>query len=182
MKMFVQRTPICDEAPFSLSELKQYARIDTTDDDATLDRMGRAAAAEVEHFAQLALLSQTIRVTILDLVHGADLALPIGPVAEDATATVTIDGQPFTGFDLVTGPRPHLIWSEGIRGTASSRVVIEYQAGFGDDAADVPADLSQAVFDQVALIYDERAPSDGKTLARSPHLARVGARHRGVSL
>lgn len=182
MKMLVQRTPTSANPPFVLGELKEYARIDGTDDDFTLDRMGRAAAAEVEHFAQVALLSQTIRVTILDLVHGAGLTLPIGPVADDATATVTIDGQPITGFDLVTGTRPYLSWPASIRGTASARVVIEYPAGFGDAAGDVPDDLAQAVLDQVALIFDERAPREAKTLARSSHLARVGARYRGVSV
>ena len=182
MRMLVQRTAISPNAPFTLPELKEYTRIDIDDDDVTLNKMGYAAVAEVEHFAQVALLSQAIRVTILDMVHGAGLTLPIGPVAEDGAATVTIDGQPFTGFDLVTGTRPYLNWPASIRGKASARVVIEYQAGFGDDAEDIPEDLSQAVLDQVALIYDERAPSEAKTLARSSHLARVGARYRGVSV
>lgn len=182
MKMLVQRTPISTNAPFVLSELKEYARIDGADDDVTLNRMGWAAAAEVEHFAQVALLSQVIRVTIFDLVHGAGLVLPIGPVADDATATVTIDGQALTGFDLVTGTRPYLSWPASIRGTASARVVIEYPAGFGDAVSDVPNDLSQAVLDQAALIFDERAPREAKTLARSSHLARAGARYRGVSV
>ena len=182
MKMLVERTPISTSAPFNLAELKEYARIDGADDDATLDRMGRAAAAEVEHFAQVALLTQTIRVTIFDLALGVLLPLPIGPVASGATATVTIDGQPFTGFDLVTGRRPHLFVPDAMRGKTLARIVIEYQAGFGDAAQDVPGDLCQAILDQVTLIYDTRAPEEAKTLARSSHLARVGARYRGVSL
>lgn len=182
MKMLVQRTPISAGAPFTMQELREYARITHIDEDFTLERMGRAAAAEVEHFAQVALLSQTIRVTILDLVHGEGLTLPIGPVADDATATVTIDGQDLTGFDFVTGSRPYLSWPASIRGTASSRVVIEYPAGFGDAAGDVPDDLAQAVLAQALLIFEERAPREAKTLARSSHLARVGARYRGVSV
>lgn len=182
MRMLVHRTPISLNAPFALDELKEYTRIDGDDDIVTLNKMGYAAVAEVEHFAQVALLSQTIRVTILDLVHGAGLVLPIGPVAEDGAATVTIDGQPLTGFDIVAGSRPYLSWPASIRGKASARVVIEYSAGFGDEATDIPEDLAQAVLDQVALIYDERAPREAKTLARSSHLARVGARYRGVSI
>lgn len=182
MRMFVQRTPASLNAPFNLAELKEYTRIDGDDDIVTLDKMGYAAAAEVEHFAQVALLSQTIRVTILDLVHGAGLALPIGPVAEGGAATVTIEGQPLIGFDLVAGLRPYLSWPASIRGKTSARVVIEYPAGFGDEAEDVPEDLAQAVLDQVALIFDERAPREAKILARSSHLTRVGARYRGVSV
>jgi len=182
MKMLVQRTAISTNSPFTLQELREYLRIVQIDEDSTIDRMGRAAAAEVEHFAQVALLSQTIRVTILDLVHGAGLPLPIGPVADDATATVTIDGQSLTGFDFATGTRPYLRWPESILGTASARVVIEYPAGFGDAPGDVPDDLVQAVLDQAALIFEGRAPPDATTLSRSSHLARVGARYRGVSV
>ena len=182
MKMLVSRTAISTSQPFSLDELKQYARIDGAGDDLTLDRMGKAAVAEVEHFAQVALLAQTIRVTILDMVHDAGLTLPIGPMADNATAIVTIDGEPCTDFELSPGMRPYLSWPASIRGAASSRVVIQYQAGFGSVLADVPNDLSQAVLDQVALTFDERAPREAKTLARSSHLARVGARYRGVSI
>lgn len=182
MKMLVQRTPISANAPFALGELKQYARIDGPDDDLGLHRLGWAAAAEVEHHGQLALLHQTIRLDVFDLVHDAGLTLPIGPVADGATATVSIDGQAVTGCLLAAGTRPYLSWPASLRGTASARVVIEYQAGFGDAAGDVPADLMQAVLDQVALTFDERAPHEAKTLARSPHLARVGARYRGVTL
>ena len=82
MRMLVQRTPTTENAPFVLDELKEYSRIDAPDDDVTLNKMGYAAVAEVEHFGQVALLSQTIRVTILDLVHGAGLTLPIGPVGQ----------------------------------------------------------------------------------------------------
>lgn len=182
MRMFVQRTPITLNAPFYLSDLKEYTRIDCDDDMVALENMGFAAVAEVEHFGQVALLSQIIRVTILDLVHGAGLTLPIGPLAKSGVATVTIDGQPFAGFDLVTGTRPYISWPASIRGKASARVVIEYPAGFGDEAKHIPEDLAQAVLDQVALIFDERAPREAKTLARSSHLARVGARYRGVSV
>lgn len=185
MKVLVDRLATSAALAFVLDDLRHYLRI-TPDmgntDDAELSRLGRAAAAEVEQFAQVALVDQTIRVTILDLVHGDNLALPVGPVADGAAVTVTMDGQPFTGFDLVTGPRPYLIWAASIRGKASARLVIEYPAGFGSAASDVPPDLAQAILDHAALTFDARAPSEAKVLARSPHLARVGARYRGVSL
>lgn len=180
--MLVERTPIGTGVPFVLSEVKEYTRIDYDDQDLTLERMALAAVAEVEHFAQVALLPQTIRVTILDVVLGTGLALPIGPVPGDATMTVTIDGQAVTDFTFETGMRGYLNWPSSIQGTAAARVVIEYPAGFGDAAGDVPNDLSIAVLDQVALMFDARAPSEAKTLARSSHLARIGARYRGVSM
>lgn len=185
MKVLVDRLATSPAFAIALDDLRHYLRItpDMGDiDDAELTRLGRAAAAEVEQFAQVALLDQTIRVTILDLAHGDNVALPVGPVADGSSATVTVDGQPFTGFDLVTGLRPYLIWAASIRGKASACVVIEYPAGFGDKASDVPPDLAQAILDHAALTYDQRVPTEAKVLSRSPHLARVGARYRGVSV
>lgn len=182
MKMLVERTPISTAAPVALAEVKEYTRIDTADFDATLNRAIKAAADEIENFGQVALLSQTIRVTVFDMVHGRGFDLPIGPVADAATASVTIDGVAVIGFDLVGGMRPHLRWPEALRYEFSARVVIEYPAGFGDAAEDIPDDLAQAVIDQAALIFYGRAPQEAKLLSRSRHLARVGARYRGVSI
>lgn len=182
MKMLVQRIPISTALPFVLAEVKEYTRISFNDDDVTLNKMGWAAAAEVEQFAQVALLTQSVRVTIFNVVLGSGLALPVGPVADSATVTVTMDGQSLTDFELVAGLRPYLVWPSLVRGRAVERVVVEYPAGFGDTAEDVPHDLGQAVLDQVALIFDNRASGSARPLARSSHLARVGARYRGVSV
>lgn len=178
MSMIVQRTPISTQAPFSLSELKEYCRITFCDDDVTLIRMALAAVAEVEHFAQIALLSQTIRVTLEETIRRSILPLPIAPVVDPLSVEITVNGEAFEDFAVITGQRPAVRFS----GTKpSGLIVIEYVAGFGDAAGDVPDDLAQAVLDQAALIYDARAPSEAKTLARSSHLARVCARYRGVS-
>lgn len=182
MKMLVQRTRTTGNVAFDLTDLKEYLRVTHDDEDASLLRMGLAAVEEVEHFAQVAVLSQTIRVTALDLLHGSGIALPIGPMAEGAVVSVIIDGEPLTGADLTIGSRPWLTWPASIRGKLSRRVVIEYAAGFGDKPEDVPEDLAQAIRDQAGLIFVARAEADAKIPSRSSHLARVGARYRGVSI
>lgn len=182
MKMLVQRTPISMATPFILSELREFVRIDGADDDATLQKMASEAAAEVEHLAQVALLTQTIRVTILDLVLGSDLSMPIGPVSEGISASVLVDGASLIGCEIIAGTRPVLILPEVVRGKSAARVVIEYEAGFGSTAGDIPPDLAQAVLDQVALTFDGRGLQDTKAPIRSPHLARVTARYRRVAL
>lgn len=73
MKVLVDRIATSDALPFILDELKHYLRLppDLGDiDDAELTRLARAAALEVEQFSQVALLSQTIRVTLLDHALG----------------------------------------------------------------------------------------------------------------
>lgn len=183
MKMLVHRAPIGTALPFDLAEIKNHARATFDDDDDELTRMAATSAAEIEQFAQIALLTQTIRVTIFDPAPGAyGFNLPIGPVADDDTPTVTIDGEAFTGFDFVGGNRPYIRWLTSFHELTPSRIAVEYQAGFGATASDIPADLAQAIADQAALHYDGRSPMNARELTTSPHMARIGARYRGVQL
>lgn len=180
MKMLVQRTAGDAALPFILDDLKQHLRVFDDAEDTAVQNIGLTAAAEIEQFAQIALLIQTIRVTIFDPCRESGLRLPIGPVADDDTPTVTIDGAAFTGFEFVGGNRPYVRWLASYHDLTPSRMTIEYQAGFGDAAEDVPSDLAQALMDQAALHYDGRSPMDAKSLTTSPHMARIGARYRGV--
>lgn len=183
MKMLVHKTPLTANRPVQLERLGNHARVDHYAEAQTLENMAFTAAADIEHFSGLALLMTTVRVTIFKPVWGAyGLALPIGPVADDHVPTVLLDGEAFTGFDFEAGKRPYIRWLAPYYELTPERMVIEYQAGFGMTADDVPEDLAQAIMDQVALLYDGRSPMDAKSLTSSPHMARVGARYRGVSL
>ncbi len=180
MKMHVQRTPGGAALPFDLNQLKLYLRITDDDEDDAIQNIGKTAAAEIEQFAQIALLTQTITVTIFKPSNEAGLSLPIGPGADDSPPTVTIDGEGFTAFDFVGGIRPYVRWQAAYFDLSPELMTVEYQAGFGADASAVPSDLSQALMDQAALHYDGRSPMDAKSLTTSPHMARIGARYRGV--
>ncbi|MEM1430149.1 MAG: hypothetical protein AAGG09_11885 [Pseudomonadota bacterium] len=182
MKMLVHRTAGGAALPFVLYGLKLHLRVPDDAEDTAIQNIGETAAAEIEQFAQIALLTQTIRVTIFNPSREYGLSLPIGPVADDDVPTVTIDGEAFTAFDFVGGNRPYIRWLADYHDLTASRMTIEYQAGFGAAAADVPPDLAQALMDQAALHYDGRSPMDAKSLTTSPHMARVGARYRGVQV
>ncbi|MCE8006005.1 hypothetical protein [Aestuariivita sp.] len=182
MKMLVHRIAGGSALPFILDDLKWHIRVDADAEDNAIQNIGLTAAAEIEQFAQIALLTQTIRVTIFNPAQEHGLSLPIGPVADEDVPSVTIDGEAFTAFDFVGGTRPYIRWLASYHDLTPSRVIIEYQAGFGPAAADVPADLAQALMDQAALHYDGRSPMDAKSLTTSPHMARVSARYRGVQV
>ena len=182
MKMLVHRTSGGGYLPFSLDDLKSHIRVTNSVDDNVIINMGNTAAAEIEQFAQIALLTQTIRETIFDPPVETGLRLSIGPVKDDDVPTVTIDGEAFTDFAFVGGNRPYIRWGETYHKLVPIRVTVEYQAGFGATAADIPPDLAQAIMDQAALHYDGRSPMDVKSLTTSPHMARIGARYRGVTL
>lgn len=173
--MIVERITTPSASPVSLSEVKAHLRIEHSMDDARLDGMIWAATREVEDTGQLALLSQTIRVTLPVWPGGLELQLPIGPVLSGA-ATVTIDGEAYTDHDLTTGKRPTLrvgVASNALTSAeAQGRWVIEYSAGWVS-VSDIPQDLKHAVMDAVMWQYDG---CDGQSLA----MWRAVSRYRGV--
>lgn len=178
MRVTTRRTPIATGLPFDVADLQLHIR---TDEDG-LDRYGLTAAGELEHFAQVALLHQKINLTILAPDDSQGIHLPIGPSYANTAPTVKLDAVPFTGFDFYSGQHPHITWHASYFDAAPSLVQIEYEAGFGTQASDVPPDLVQALLDQAALHFDGRSPMDTKSLTTSPHMARVGARYRGVKI
>ncbi len=168
--------------PFVLGEVKAHLRVTFDDDDDDIQAKARAAAAEFEQVAQMALLNQTIRVNILGGQIESVLRLPIGPVDQSATVSVTADGVVWTDYDLIAGHRPVLLFSDDLTGAWVERLVVEYTAGFGAAASDVPADIAEAVMDQTAIHFDGRSPMHRKDLSTSAHMMRIAARYRGVQV
>jgi uncharacterized phiE125 gp8 family phage protein len=179
--MLVNRAPDGSALPVPSSATLDHIRA-PMEDLSAVETIIRTAAAEIEHFAQIALLTQTVGVTIFAPSPCDGLHLPVGPVLDGDTPTVTIDGTAFTGFDFVAGLRPYLRWHDDFHSLTPKRIDLTYQAGFGDDETDVPPDLAQALMDQAALHYDGRSPMDAKSLTASPHMARIAARYRGVQV
>ena len=179
MKMLVQRTPQGSEQPYNLADVKLYLRVDHGVEDAVIANAASSAAAELEHFAQIALLSTTIRATILNPNCDADFRLPVGPVDQSNSPSVSVDGIAFTDFEFVSGIRPLIFWGESWSNLRPTKLEIEYTAGFGGSVADIPNDIVQAVMDQTALHYDCRGLEEARLLT-SAHFARIGARYRGV--
>lgn len=168
--------------PFAMSEVKSHLRVTHDDEDFDIHTKARTSALEFEQFAQMALLDQTIKVRYWRPLIDGVIRLPIGPVTEDATATVTADGVAWTGFDLIGGHRPVIFLPDNLIGCRVQRLVVEYTAGFGTDPGDIPADIAEAIMDQTALHFDARSPMGRKELTTSPHMMRIAARYRGVQV
>lgn len=178
--MNTERTPINTELPVSLDWAKEHLRITQDDEDDLLTMLIKTVASEIEAQAGIALLSQSITFTT-DEDAGQIVALPVGPVASDATATVTLINSDGTTTALASG-----YWLEGGRYTTlrfadtapTERLRITYQAGH----TAMPADLGQAIVEQVARLYTERGGVLDKGPSLSPHTARIIARHRRVTV
>ena len=177
--MIVQRATIPADMPFDLGEVAMRVRLDDADQVTEAGRVAAMAAAEIEHHAQVALLTQTVRVVLPGWPASLIFPPPIAPVVEGTTVTVTADGESFVGFDLIAGLRPMLrLFDNPTEAHQAARIVIEYEAGFGDAAEDIPPDLRHAILDQAEALYAERRAHDHRTHALSPHTARIAARYR----
>ena len=123
-----------------------------------------AVAREAEDYAQIALLDQTIRILLPRWPRG-HVRLPIVPILDRASVSVTINTEPWPDTLLDGGSRPLLIMCGN---PPPGVVVIEYRAGFGALPEAIPADIRQAMLDQVAATlpakFEHQAELFGKRL------------------
>lgn len=148
------------QLPVTLTEIEKHLRtpVGTGYEPGPMLMMAHAAMVEIEERAGLAILSQTVTVTT-GAEWCADIALPVGPVASGAVATVSTLGEDGTltavpsGFWLEAGRWPVLHVTDT---TLIGRLVIAYPAGMAAAADAVPQDVRHAVCDQVARMYDQR--------------------------
>jgi len=176
----IKRTPIATGDTVSPATLQEHMRLDA-DLVAGSTAYVEAAAREVEDYCALALLNQTIACTT-DNWPGQHVALPIGPVASDAVITVAVVEMDGTTTLLLDG-----YWLEGGRypvlhftSTPGGRLHITYTAGYGATADTIPADMSMAICDLAARLYDYRASEKAPTMPAAT--ARICARYRRVKL
>lgn len=181
MRFTVDRSPPSGPAA-SLDELQEWTRTEGMDEVLfQLQMMGDTAAAQIEHHAQIALLTQTVVVTFEAWPDDHRLTLPIGPVHRGAPIIAKgSDGMVLTTHDARFGARASFRldaaeWTEG-------PLTVEYDAGFGTTPRAIPADLRAAICAQVGLLFDLRQAQVGEDTGLSAHAARVAARYRGVRL
>lgn len=160
--------------PLTRAEAKAYLRIDTDAEDALLDALITAARRRVEVETGRALMVQTWRFSLDQWPLRGIVPAPVAPVREILSATVeALDGSaipvPAGALTLVSDRAPALIRVDGTQVAAPARahggIVITFAAGYGAEAADVPADLIQAVRLIVAHFYEHRdGPGDATAL------------------
>lgn len=185
--MTTTRTPISTAAAWRLDDIKQRARITFDDDDAGLAMQGDTAAAEIEAHCGLALLAQTVTVTLQAWCNR--IPLPIGPFYAEGLAdhpiTVELVNEAGTrlahpaGWWIEGGRYPVLHLTAPAHGAA---IIISYPAGYGMEAGSIPADLQLAITDHAAMMYDVRGQDDEAVQGLSLAAARIAARHRKVAV
>lgn len=138
----------------SASDLRAHLRLDSTAQDSYLESLIDAATRNIEEMSNRSMITQTWRLSLPRFWSGF-VELPFAPLqavdsieytdSDGVTQTLASD-QYVVVTDTLVG-RVHTGYAVSLPSVRSgpSAVVIEYEAGFGDDPTDVPVDIRHAV-------------------------------------
>jgi uncharacterized phiE125 gp8 family phage protein len=165
--------------PISLAEAKLHARVDDSDRDTLINVFIKSAREAAEHELGRALITQTWRLT-LDEFPCAEIELPkpkvlsissVGYVDADgvdqvvSSANYTLDSAQLPGWVL---PAEDFDWP-ATRAIANA-VRVDFTAGYGPAATDVPASVRQWMLLQIgAAVKQAEAFASGFTVAELPN-------------
>ncbi|MEN8237276.1 MAG: head-tail connector protein [Pseudomonadota bacterium] len=154
--------------PISVAEAKQFLRIDHDSEDDLLQHLIQMARCVIENYTQRSLLTQTWRLTaalqpsfrsylLSKKMHPGKwtLDLPRAPFVKLAKDPLLVGCSSTLGYQFA----PHydrgrlLLNSEEIAGQT---LQVDFIVGYGDDSANIPPALRQAVLEMVAQFYQHR--------------------------
>ncbi|WP_439542640.1 head-tail connector protein [Hyphomicrobium sp.] len=154
--------------PVTVSEAKAHLRLDGSAEDILIASLIVTSRLHVEAALGLALITQGWRLTLDRWPEGRDpVRFPLRPIASVTSVTVydaggaptlvpsdqyLLDGHALSPRLIPHGtgwPRP---------GRAATGIEIEFEAGIGEAAEDVPAPIRHAILLLVAHWYEHRDP------------------------
>lgn len=152
--------------PVTLADAKQHLRVDGTAEDAFIQTLIVTSRLHVEAALGLALITQQWTLRLDRWPDGLALELPLRPV----TSVEAIRVLPATGAGIDVDPAAcvldgranpaRLVLSSPLPqpGAAALGIEIDFTAGFGAEASDVPAPIRHAILLLVAHWYENREP------------------------
>ncbi|MBL8590885.1 MAG: hypothetical protein JNK46_20305 [Methylobacteriaceae bacterium] len=159
--------------PVSPAELRDWLKIDTTDEDATLAALVTAARLALEGHARRAFISQTWRFIYASSMPDGTMRLPLAPLASlvalrvyDAAGVATTAAPAMVELDL-DDQRPAVRLVDADLLGRAARFEVEVVVGYGAAAGDVPATVRQAIRMLAAAWHGRRGdatPQDGARL------------------
>jgi len=164
--MSFRRTTDPTVEPVTLKDFRDWAGIDSVDDTAKLTMILRAARELCEKYLEMALMEQSWTVAVDAWPSEGRLELPMPPLISITELRYSDADGNFTAVDssnywIDTNAKPGVLYLKdgvSVTTTRSQRgIEVEYKAGFGTDADDVPNDFKAAVLQAAADIYDTGA-------------------------
>lgn len=166
MAMILTAAPAVE--PVSLDEAKAHLRIDGSDEDTLVASLITAARIHVEASLARALITQSWTMVLDAWPDDRVVRLPLSPLQSvdevrvlDAAGDPTV--VPATDYfvDAVGSP-PRLVRQSGALwlapGQVANGIEIDFTAGHGNAAADVPPPLRQSIVQLVAHWFGTREP------------------------
>jgi len=156
-------TPPAQE-PVTLDEARAHLRVTASDEDTAIARLVATARAHVERATGRALLTQGWRLYLDAWPPGRVVRLPVAPVRSIEAVTVydgdgvpeTLSASALTLDGAGTPPRLKVALGATPPGQGLNGIEIDFTAGYGASATDVPAPLVQAILMLVAHWFDHR--------------------------
>jgi uncharacterized phiE125 gp8 family phage protein len=152
--------------PVTRDEAKAHLRVTDTAEDALIDRLIAAAREACEAHTGRAFLAQTFRLVRDAWPEKLCASLPHPPlVAVDEVRLYDAGGNAMVwdaaSYQVDTRYTPGRLclktgWLWPLPGRRQGGIEIDFQAGYGASASDVPAALRQAVLMLVAHLYENR--------------------------
>jgi uncharacterized phiE125 gp8 family phage protein len=168
--------------PVSVAELKLHLRVDGTDEDAMIEALGKAARREVERYTQRSLISQTWLMDVDGFPEERHLLLPRSPFLSvesikyrDEDDVLQTMSSTLYSTDSAGGEEPARVflveeetdWPDCL--DEPNAVQIEFKAGYGTTAANVPETLKTAIKLLVGNWFENReAVITGTIVAELP--------------
>lgn len=158
--------------PVSLADAKAHLKADMNDDDALITRLIAAARARAEWHLGRALITQSWRLWRDQWPCDGVIEIPLPPLQSVASVTVYALDDSATVLDPATyqvdaASQPaRLTLKSTVLPPANTRainaVAIEFTAGYGDAAGDVPPGICEAILELIAFLYENRgeAPAE----------------------
>jgi uncharacterized phiE125 gp8 family phage protein len=153
--------------PVTVPEAKAHLRIDATHEDTLIASLILTSRLHVETALGLALITQSWRLLLDRWPLEKDLELPLRPLQTiEAVRVLPAEGAPALIdeaayiADPVSVPprlvRTGVIWPQP--GRVANGIEIDFTAGYGPSAADVPPPIRQALLLLIAYWYERREP------------------------
>lgn len=166
--------------PVTVAEAKAHLRIDGTAEDTLVASLILTSRLHVETALGLALVTQSWRLLLDRWPAEKNIELPLRPLQSiDEVRVLSASGDPTIiaagnyRADSASVPprliRTGVIWPQP--GQAANGVEVDFTAGYGALASDVPAPIRQALLLLVAHWYERREP----IAIGSPEMAVPGA-------
>jgi uncharacterized phiE125 gp8 family phage protein len=151
--------------PVTLAEAKAFLRVEHDDDDDMIATLIAAARSQIEAQTRRALITQTWQLIRDSWPPDGRLVVLPAPLGEVLAARIydaggLADSVDLQAFTIDKAAAPAIIafppWSMAAPGRAVAGIEIDVEAGYGDDPADVPQPLRQAITLLVAHWYENR--------------------------